>query len=230
MSSYQPEPTESIKDLKARVDMRAFLSSVSGILGGWKEVKPERWEGTDHSSLVIEPKSGLIHWNHEGFHGDVVDFLKEWCGLDTRAAIDYLQRLNGDGPASLGINTASLSSAPEEPKRPAAHISEDLVNRLNRALLNSPTALAFIMRKYGMTPDDVEFYKLGFIDNLWNREGPGIFFPVHFRDRLVAGRVRLMTDGTGSRYRPWAKDCGAWAWGLDIMAQADEGVVCEGVS
>lgn len=220
----------TIGEIKERVDMRAFLSSVSSVLGQWKETQTDRWEGIQHKSLVIDPAKRRIHWNGQSWHGDIFDFLKDWCGLDDKGAIEYLKGLAGLA-GGVVIDTASLAAAPVDvgPKRPNGNPpSEGVVAHLNSQLLANPAALAWIAKRYSLTADDVEFYRLGYVDNLWGREGPGIFFPVYFRDAIVTGRVRLMTDGDGSRYRPWAQGCGGWAWGLDVAAQSNVVAVWEG--
>jgi DNA primase len=121
-----------------------------------------RFVGVEHDSLVVIPNTGLYFWNSRGEHGDVFDFvgrhllsLGAWNHRDAAQFMEAVRYLAQRAGITL---EESLNF-----KKSAAWAERQLVQRLHNALLNTPTALAYVTEKRGWQLNTVKSVRLGFM-------------------------------------------------------------------
>jgi DNA primase len=121
-----------------------------------------RFVGIEHDSLVVVPNTGFYFWNSKGEHGDVFDFvgrhvlsLGVWNHRDSAQFIEALRYLAQRAGITLEANP-SFKKAP-------AYGGRQLVERLHEALMNTPSALAYVTKTRGWDLTTIRSARLGYM-------------------------------------------------------------------
>jgi hypothetical protein len=121
-----------------------------------------RFVGVEHDSLVVVPNTGFYFWNSKGEHGDVFDFvgrhvlaLGVWNNRDSAQFTEALHYLAQRAGITLEAN-ASFKKSPSYGER-------QLVERLHEALMNTPSALAYVTQSRGWNLTTIRSARLGYM-------------------------------------------------------------------
>src|SRR5262249_12700475 len=121
-----------------------------------------RYIGIEHDSLVVLPRTGAYFWNSRSEHGDVFDFvgrhilsLGTWNSHDSAQFMEVMQYLAN----RAGIE---LERSPDF-KKSAAWTERQLIQRLHEALLDTPSALAYVTEKRGWQLTTIKAARVGYM-------------------------------------------------------------------
>jgi hypothetical protein len=121
-----------------------------------------RFVGVEHDSLVVVPNTGFYFWNSKGEYGDVFDFvgrhvlsLGVWNNRDSAQFTEALRHLAQRAGIMLDANNSF--------KKSPAYGERQLVERLQEALMNNPSALAYVTKTRGWNPITVRSAQLGYM-------------------------------------------------------------------
>lgn len=153
---------DAVEDIKQKLSIEEVIGEYVELKRAGRNLKALSPFGNEKTpSFMVSPEKQIWHDFSSGMGGNVFSFVMEMEGVDFRGALEILAR-------KAGIDLANYQSANHSNSKLKTKLSEALslsTKYYQQALIKSPEALNYLLKKRGFTKQTILDFKIGYSPN-----------------------------------------------------------------
>jgi DNA primase len=153
---------DAVEDIKQKLSIEEVIGEYVELKRAGRNLKAlSPFSNEKTPSFMVSPEKQIWHDFSSGMGGNVFSFVMEMEGVDFRGALEILAR-------KAGIDLANYQSANHSNSKLKTKLSEALslsTKYYQQALIKSPEALNYLLKKRGFTKQTILDFKIGYSPN-----------------------------------------------------------------
>lgn len=149
---------DAVEDIKAKLSVEEVIGDYLELKRAGRNLKAKSpFSNEKTASFMVSPEKQIWHDFSSNRGGNMFSFVMEMEGVDFRGALELLAR-------KAGLDLSQYQRGPDNSKR-KARLSEALelsAKYYQQALVKSPLAQAYLLKKRGFTKDTLTTFRLGY--------------------------------------------------------------------